>query len=112
MEIGIDSFAVDLPDPESGRRTLPEDRMSALLDEVEIADRAGLDIFGIGEHHRREFLDAAPAVILAAAAARTKNIRLTSAVSVLSAGPRGKTPFKTQLEGRDVMRFVVLSSSN
>jgi probable LLM family oxidoreductase len=59
--------------------------MADLLDEVEVADRVGLDVFGIGEHHRAEFLDAAPAVILAAAAARTQQIRLTSAVTVLSA---------------------------
>ncbi|MFJ1258745.1 Atu2307/SP_0267 family LLM class monooxygenase [Cupriavidus sp. CuC1] len=85
MEIGIDSFAAVLPESGSGGWSSPQDRMSALIDEVEIADRAGLDIFGIGEHHRKEFLDAAPAVILAAAAARTRNIRLTSAVTVLSA---------------------------
>ncbi len=59
--------------------------MERLLDEVEIADRVGLDVFGVGEHHREEFLDAAPAVILAAAAARTRRICLTSAVTVLSA---------------------------
>ena len=61
------------------------DRMADLLEGVEIADRVGLDVFGMGEHHRAEFLDSAPAIILAAAAARTKNIRLTSAVVVLSA---------------------------
>ena len=59
--------------------------MRDLLDEIEHADQVGLDVFGIGEHHRKEFLDSAPAVILAAAAARTKRIRLTSAVAVLSA---------------------------
>ena len=59
--------------------------MQHLLEEIELADQVGLDVFGIGEHHRAEFLDSAPAVILAAAAARTKNIRLTSAVTVLSA---------------------------
>ncbi len=85
MEIGIDSFAAVLPEPGSGRWPAPVDRMAALLEEVETADRVGLDVFGIGEHHRKEFLDAAPAVILAAAAARTKTIRLTSAVTVLSA---------------------------
>lgn len=85
MEIGIDSFAATIPNPLTGEMVAPVDRMEALLDEVETADRAGLDVFGIGEHHREEFLDAAPAVILAAAAARTKNIRLTSAVTVLSA---------------------------
>ncbi len=85
MEIGIDSFAAILPDPATGVVPSPADRMTALLDEVETADRVGLDVFGIGEHHRKEFLDSAPAVILAAAAARTKTIRLVSAVTVLSA---------------------------
>ncbi len=85
MEIGIDSFAATIPDPATGRMVSATDRMGALLAEVETADRVGLDVFGIGEHHRKEFLDSAPAVILAAAAARTQRIRLTSAVTVLSA---------------------------
>src|SRR6266404_4752193 len=59
--------------------------MADLLEEIEIADQVGLDVFGMGEHHRAEFLDSAPGIILAAAAARTKTIRLTSAVTVLSA---------------------------
>jgi probable LLM family oxidoreductase len=85
MEIGIDSFAAILPDPATGALPSPTGRMADLLDEVETADRVGLDVFGIGEHHRAEFLDSAPAIILAAAAARTSRIRLTSAVTVLSA---------------------------
>ena len=85
MEIGIDSFAAILPDPATGNPPSATDRMADLLDEVEVADRVGLDVFGIGEHHRAEFLDSAPAIILAAAAARTSRIRLTSAVTVLSA---------------------------
>lgn len=85
MEIGIDSFAAILPDPATGRIPSPTERLANLLEEVEVADQTGLDVFGVGEHHRPEFLDSAPAIILAAAAARTKNIRLTSAVSVLSA---------------------------
>ncbi len=85
MEIGIDSFAAILPDPTTGEQASPTDRMAELLDEVANADRVGLDVFGIGEHHRAEFLDSAPVVILAAAAARTSQIRLTSAVTVLSA---------------------------
>jgi len=85
MEIGIDSFAAILPDPATGTTPSATARVAALLGEVELADRVGLDVFGIGEHHRAEFLDSAPAVILAAAAARTKSIRLTSAVTVLSA---------------------------
>ena len=85
MEIGIDSFAAILPDPATGVTLSATDRMATLLDEIEVADRVGLDSFGIGEHHRAEFLDSAPAIILAAAAARTERIRLTSAVTVLSA---------------------------
>jgi probable LLM family oxidoreductase len=85
MEIGIDSFAAILPDPATGQLPSAADRMADLLDEVEVADQVGLDVFGIGEHHRAEFLDSAPAMILAAAAARTSQIRLTSAVTVLSA---------------------------
>lgn len=85
MDIGIDSFAAILPDPATGLIPSPTERMAALLEEIEVADRVGLDVFGIGEHHRAEFLDSAPAIILAAAAARTERIRLTSAVTVLSA---------------------------
>lgn len=85
MEIGIDSFAAILPDPATGKPPSATERMAELIEEVVTADRVGLDVFGIGEHHRGEFLDSAPAVILAAAAARTERIRLTSAVTVLSA---------------------------
>lgn len=85
MEIGIDSFAAILPDPTTGKLPSATERMAELIEEVVVADRVGLDVFGIGEHHRGEFLDSAPAVILAAAAARTGRIRLTSAVTVLSA---------------------------
>jgi probable LLM family oxidoreductase len=82
METGIDSFAAKFGD---NRVTNDADAMDQLLQRIEYADQVGLDVFGIGEHHRKEFLDSAPAVILAAAAARTKRIRLTSAVTVLSA---------------------------
>jgi probable LLM family oxidoreductase len=85
MEIGVDSFAAAIPGSEPGLDQSPEVRLEQLLDDMELADRVGLDVFGIGEHHRKEFLDSAQAVILAAAAARTKRIRLTSAVTVLSA---------------------------
>ena len=85
MEIGIDSFAALLPDLNTGRVPTGGERMAQLLAEIETADRVGLDVFGIGEHHREEYLDSAPAMILAAAAARTSQIRLTSAVTVLSA---------------------------
>src|SRR3982075_3936177 len=83
MEIGVDSFAAALDD--TGVVGTPQDRMRDLLDQIERADQVGLDVFGIGEHHRKEFLDSAPPVILAAAAGRTRRIRLTSAVAVLSA---------------------------
>lgn len=85
MEIGIDSFAMLLPQPDTGRLQPAVDRMESVLAEVELADQVGLDVFGMGEHHRENALDSAPAVILAAAAARTSSIRLTSAVAVLSA---------------------------
>jgi len=85
MQIGIDSFAASISDPTTGVTLTPVERMQHLLEEMELADRVGLDVFGIGEHHRSEFLDSAPTVILGAAAALTKNIRLTSAVTVLSA---------------------------
>jgi probable LLM family oxidoreductase len=85
VEIGIDSFAAAISDPATGVTLSPAERLRDLLAEMELADQVGLDVFGIGEHHRAEFLDSAPAIILAAAAARTKKIRLTSAVTVLSA---------------------------
>lgn len=82
MEIGIDSFASAM----YGNNTLSGvDAMEQLLQRIELADQVGLDVFGIGEHHKKEFLDSATAIILSAAAARTKRIRLTSAVTVLSA---------------------------
>lgn len=84
MEIGIDSFAAATLDG-AGRAIHPAQDLNNLIDAIAYADQAGLDVFGIGEHHRHEYLDSAPAVILAAAAARTKRIRLTSAVAVLSA---------------------------
>lgn len=85
MEIGIDSFAAFLPEMDNRSAAGAVQRMENLLAEIETADRVGLDSFGVGEHHRAEFLDASPAIILAAAAARTKTIRLNSAVTVLSA---------------------------
>ena len=85
MDIGIDSFVSTDPDPVTGATVPPGTRISDLLEEIELADKVGLDVFGIGEHHREEFLDSAPAVLLSAAAARTKKIRLSSAVTVLSA---------------------------
>src|ERR1700731_3666916 len=83
MQVGIDSFAAAFD--ENSRAVNPADRLRQLVEQIEHADEVGLDAFGVGEHHRREFLDSAPAVILGAAAARTQRIRLTSAVTVLSA---------------------------
>jgi probable LLM family oxidoreductase len=83
MEVGIDSFAAAFDD--ASLAVNPSERLQDLVKQIERADQVGLDVFGVGEHHRREFLDSAPAVILGAAAARTQRIRLTSAVTVLSA---------------------------
>ncbi|MBL0175982.1 MAG: LLM class flavin-dependent oxidoreductase [Ignavibacteria bacterium] len=84
FEIGLYSFAELLPDPVTGARISPAERLRNLLETIELADQVGLDVFAIGEHHRPDFLASAPAVILAAAAARTTRIRLSSAVTVLS----------------------------
>jgi probable LLM family oxidoreductase len=83
MEVGVDSFAAAFDD--ASLAVNPSERLQDLVKQIERADQVGLDVFGVGEHHRREFLDSAPAVILGAAAARTQCIRLTSAVTVLSA---------------------------
>jgi len=83
MQVGIDSFAAAFD--ENSRALNPAERLRQLVQQIEHADEVGLDAFGVGEHHRREFLDSAPAVILGAAAVRTQRIRLTSAVTVLSA---------------------------
>src|SRR5260370_12865439 len=82
MQIGIDSFAAAYDDASFALN--PSERLRNLDEQIEHADRVGLDVFGIGEHHRREYLDSAPAVILGAAAARTRRLRLTSAVPALS----------------------------
>src|SRR5215471_13344904 len=85
MEIGVDSFVAATIDRKTGQAIQPARHFRELLEAITLADEVGLDVFGIGKHHRPEFLDSAPAVILAAAASRTKRIRLTSAVAVLSA---------------------------
>lgn len=85
MEVGIDSFAASNFSGNQANSEQNIDAMANLLERVKRADAVGLDVFGIGEHHRREFLDSAPITILSAAAATTKTIRLTSAVTVLSA---------------------------
>jgi probable LLM family oxidoreductase len=85
MHLGVDSFVSAVTDPATGHVIGAEERMAHLLEEIVLADQVGLYSFGIGEHHRSEYYDSAPAVILAAAAARTSRIRLGSAVTVLSA---------------------------
>jgi probable LLM family oxidoreductase len=85
MQMGVDSFGAVISDPATGITLSPVQRIQNLLEEIVLADQVGLDVFGIGEHHRSEFVDSAPVVILGAAATRTKNIRLSSAVTVLSA---------------------------
>ena len=85
MEIGIDSFAAFVTDAQGNPVGTAQDALRELLDRIQLADEKGLDVFAIGEHHRKEFLDSATSVILAAAAARTTRIRLSSAVTVLSA---------------------------
>ena len=84
MELGIYTFAERTPDARTGHIVSADRRLRDLLEEIELADQLGLDVFGVGEHHRAEYVVSSPAVVLAAAAARTKRIRLTSAVSVLS----------------------------
>ncbi len=84
MEIGIYTFAERTPDPKTGHLVSATQRLSDLMEEMELADQLGLDVFGVGEHHRSDYVVSSPAVVLAAAAERTKQIRLTSAVTVLS----------------------------
>lgn len=84
MELGIYTFAETTPDPETGVTVSSRQRLRNLIEEIELADQLGLDVFGVGEHHRPDFAVSSPAVVLAAAAERTKRIRLTSAVTVLS----------------------------
>ncbi|MBK0404651.1 LLM class flavin-dependent oxidoreductase [Adhaeribacter sp. BT258] len=84
MEFGITTFVENTPDPKTGKLLAPYERMQNLMEEIELADQVGLDVFSIGEHHRPDFVVSSPAVVLAAAAVKTKNIRLSSAVTVLS----------------------------
>src|SRR3954467_3687545 len=84
MELGVYTFAELTPDPSTGRTVSPAERLRDLVEEIELADQVGLDVFGVGEHHRPDFAVSAPAVVLAAGAERTRRIRLTSAVSVIS----------------------------
>ena len=84
MELGITSFAETIPDPETGETITHGQRLRDLLEEIELAEEVGLDVFGVGEHHRPDFASSSPATVLAAAAGRTSRIRLFPAVSILS----------------------------
>ena len=84
FELGLYTFAELTPDPRTGHRISPAQRLQYLLERVELAEQVGLDVIGLGEHHRPDFVSSAPEVILAAAAARTKSIRLSTAVTILS----------------------------
>jgi probable LLM family oxidoreductase len=84
MEIGIYTFAELQEDPLDGHMISPQQRMLDLMEEAELAEEVGLDVFGVGEHHRADLIVSSPPVVLAAIAARTHRIRLTSAVSVIS----------------------------
>src|SRR5450432_2784711 len=84
MELGISSFAELTPDPVTGKTISGHQRMKDLMEEIELADQIGLDVYALGEHHRPDFLISSPAVVLAAVAVKTKQIRLSSAVTVLS----------------------------
>lgn len=83
MELGLYTFVENTQDSETGEKLHPSKRLANLMEEIKLADQAGLDVIGIGEHHREEYISSAPSVILAAAASRTENIRLSSAVTVL-----------------------------
>jgi probable LLM family oxidoreductase len=85
MQVGVDSFAARFEEDGAAEKVSASESIRNLVQRIELADKAGLDVFGVGEHHRKEFLDSAPQMILAAAAVRTERIRLTSAVTVLSA---------------------------
>ena len=84
MELGVYTFGELTQDPATGHLLSPAQRLRDLIEEIELADQVGLDVFGLGEHHRSDYIVSAPAVVLAAAAERTTRIRLTSAVTVLS----------------------------
>jgi len=84
MEIGISTFLEATPDPVTGQRISHAERLRNAIEEMVLADEVGLDVYGVGEHHRPDYACSAPAIVLAAGASRTKRIRLTSAVSILS----------------------------
>lgn len=83
MELGLYTFVENTPDSETGKLLHPSERLANLMEEIELADQLGLDVYAIGEHHREEYVSSSPTTILAAAASRTKNIKLSTAVTVL-----------------------------
>lgn len=84
MELGISTFVETTPDIKTGKVISHAERLREVVEEIVLADQVGLDVFGVGEHHRQDYAASSPAVVLAAAASQTKRIRLTSAVTVLS----------------------------
>ncbi|HBC04583.1 MAG TPA: LLM class flavin-dependent oxidoreductase, partial [Aequorivita sp.] len=84
MEYGISTFADVMPDPHTGRTISQAERIRQVVDDIVLADKLGVDFYGVGEHHRREFAASSPAIVLAAAAGNTKHITLGSTVTVLS----------------------------
>jgi probable LLM family oxidoreductase len=91
MQLGVYTFGVNGPDPRTGEHTPNARRLQELVEEIELADQVGLDVFGVGEHHRQDFVVSSPQIVLAAGAARTSRIRLTSAVTVLSSADPVRT---------------------
>jgi hypothetical protein len=111
MQLGVYTFAELRADQETGKTISAEQRVRNLLEEIELAEQAGLDVFGVGEHHRPDFVVSAPAVVLGAAAVRTERIRLTSAVTVLSSDdpvtmPHDKVMRAIELLGSEVAPAV------
>ena len=91
MELGITTFAETQPDPDTGITISHGDRLRQVLEEIELAEKVGLDVYGIGEHHRPDFAASSPAIVLAAAAGRTSKIRLIPAVIILSSADPVRT---------------------
>ncbi|HEY6628557.1 MAG TPA: LLM class flavin-dependent oxidoreductase, partial [Acidimicrobiia bacterium] len=91
MELGITTFAETYPDPLTGEKISHGQRLRQVLDEIVLAEEVGLDVYGVGEHHRPDFAASAPAVVLAAAAGMTKRIRLSPAVIILSSADPVRT---------------------
>ena len=91
MELGITTFAETYPDPSSGEKVSHGERLRQVLDEIVLAEEVGLEVYGVGEHHRPDFASSSPAVVLAAAAGRTQRIRLSPAVIILSSADPVRT---------------------